>query len=113
MKDIETPVTAKPMKHLSEIFPDDKIKRCSCGSAAFFDCGIEMVNSSVQYPGDRFNDSASRDHVKVCVDCKRAVVMYGGDMYDASEYISTDQIASYVNFRKASGGLGPTPGKIP
>jgi hypothetical protein len=112
MKDVETPL-GEPMKHLSEIYKDEAIKRCSCGSAAFFDCGIEMINSAAPYLSARYKDFADRDHVKICVECKKAIILFGGELYDASEYISADQIASYVSFRKASGGIGPTPGKVP
>ena len=111
-QDVETPADPTPLKQVSEIYKDDTIKRCTCGSAAFFDCGIELINTAYPAIAARYKDFADRDHVKVCVDCKRPVIIYAGEMYDISEYISTQQIENYMKWRSQRTDAHPTPGKV-
>lgn len=107
MNDIEARDEKKPMKQLSELWKDEKIARCSCGSAAFFDCGVEILDTATGYTSPRYADYADRNHVKICVDCRKAVVIHGGDLYDASEYIGADQIEKHMRWRRQATETDP------
>jgi hypothetical protein len=96
-----------PLKDLSEIFADEDIKRCSCGSAAFFDWGIIIMESSVKYPEARFKDFTGSDHVKICVGCQKPVLLHGGDLYDASEYVDKAEIGRLIEWSQTRKSLVP------
>ena len=58
---------------------------------AFFDWGV-MVLHKEDYPTPRHKDYGTYEHVKICAGCNLAVVIMGGDMYDASEFVSKEAV---------------------
>jgi hypothetical protein len=81
---------------LSSVLPDEKILRCACGSSAWFDWGIQIVTKTTSGPSPRFADYAGQGNVKICANCHRAAVIWDGDLYDASEYVSSEEIDSII-----------------
>ncbi len=85
------------------------VYRCSkgdCGSAAFFDWGIELLEETQSYNSivaDRdsatkaelisdWSGKASRHHVKVCVLCFTPYILEAGKLVDVSEEIETEML---------------------
>lgn len=84
---------------LSTVLSEDKIHTCTCGSHAFFSWGIKLMNTeSPGLPLPRLHNMARDNEVMICAKCHKPVVMLGGDMYDASEYISSDQVKEIIMF---------------
>lgn len=98
----------KPLRQLDEIFKDSEIIRCDCGSAAFFDWGIQISTTAVKYPGHRTEGYASANHVKICVCCKKPVVHYDGDLYDASEFVDKGAIDQLIRWSQEKNAKVPT-----
>jgi hypothetical protein len=101
------------MKQISEIIKDEEIKRCSCGSAAFFDWGLQLLNSAEQYLGPRYNGYTGSDGIRVCANCRKPVLLKGGDLYDCSEYISPEQIHRLISWSQDKPVSVPTHGMDP
>lgn len=99
-----------PMRELSEIFKDEEIVRCNCGSAAFFDWGITLLGTVREGAErtERYKGMALDEKVRVCMSCQKPVVLYGGDLFDASEFIDKKQIAELISREKASHVPGHT-----
>lgn len=88
MNDQETRILPK----LSTVIASQDILQHPCGSSAFFAWGIKlMVRESIgKHP--RLQGIENYDEVIVCAKCLGPAVVLGGIMYDASEFISKDQI---------------------
>lgn len=96
------------LRQLDEIYKDEDIVRCECGSAAFFDWGIQLVTKAVKYPGHRTEDFAGSSHVKICVGCKRPVLLYDGDLYDAAEFVDKEDIDQLIRWSQEKNAKVPT-----
>lgn len=97
-----------PLRQLDEIFKDADIIRCECGSAAFFDWGIQIIEHSTKYPGHRTQDWSHGNNVKICVDCKKPVVLHEGDLYDASEFVDHTAIDQLIRWSQEKNAKVPT-----
>lgn len=85
------------LKSLEEIFDKDKLVRCpNCQSATFLDWGMQILETAAQIPGKRFEGIAQPVGVKICTDCQLPVVHYGGDLYDASDFVTAKAIQQLI-----------------
>jgi hypothetical protein len=84
------------MDKLSTVLPPDQIIQCDCGCKAFFDWGIKIGSVNDFGPSPRNKEWASTDNVQICVSCLKPSVVYQGTIYDASEYISAEQVQDLI-----------------
>lgn len=86
----------KALPLLSTVIPEEKILRCSCGSAAFFDWGVKLLSTISFGQSPRYQDFAQNANVNICAECNRPAIQLDGDLYDASEYVSAEQVRSII-----------------
>ncbi len=84
------------MKKLSEIHAPDDVVACECSCQSFFDWGIQIAYTSDFGRSPRAKEFATHSNVKVCMSCHTPIVIYDGDIYDASEYVSAEQIQALI-----------------
>lgn len=85
---------------LSEIMPEDQVVQCDCQCASFFDWGIQVVNKTDLGQSPRNKDYALMSNVKICVNCLKPIVIFDGTPYDASEYVTPEQIEALIQSGK-------------
>ena len=86
---------------LSTVFEEDKVFKHSCGSHAFFAWGIKIITKESIGKHSRLQDMPGDSEVMVCSNCLGPVVIMGGVMYDASEYISKEEIDDILMYGQA------------
>lgn len=84
-----------------------KVYRCvydACGSATFFDWGIELLEETQKFPGIRVDSEgspeeladwagkAARHHVKVCVACFTPYILEASKLVDVSEEVDPEML---------------------
>lgn len=86
---------------LSTVVDPENVFTHTCGSSAFFAWGIKiMVRESIgKHP--RLQNMANYDEVIVCAKCLGPVVILGSVMYDASEYVSKEQVNDILMYGQA------------
>jgi hypothetical protein len=92
------------MGKFSEVFPPDQMIQCDCKSWSFFDWGIQVCTQNDFGPSKRNKDMSN---VKICTNCLKPVVVYDGTAYDATEYVSKDQVESLLQRGQAREHLTP------
>lgn len=82
-----------------------------CGSAVFYDWGIELFHSSPV--GDvrggnmeRFNDWTQGSNVKICVRCTTPYIVQAGELIDISAELSAEDVKAILTRGQA---LNPHP----
>lgn len=90
----ETPTVILPK--LSTVL--DMAHRCTCGSTAFFDWGVKILVRESSGKHARFQEYAGNVNVEICAQCNKPVVILAGEMYDASEFISADQVNDLLKY---------------
>lgn len=95
------------MEKFSEVFPPDQMIQCDCKSWAFFDWGIQVCTQNDFGPSKRNKDWTGMSNVKICTNCLKPVVVYDGTAYDATEYVSKEQVQSLLQRGQAREHLTP------
>jgi hypothetical protein len=88
------------LKPLTDLFKPEDVIRCSCGSTAFFDWCVQII-ARRNFPGSRGANYAGSDNARICVNCHRPIVVYDGEAYDASMFVTSEQIAALIKYGQA------------
>lgn len=85
----------------------ENVHRCECGSAVFFDWGIEILtkeNSASVRGGviDSYRDYATRNAVKVCTRCNTPYVIEMGTIVDVSSELGPEEIQNLIRLGNAT-----------
>jgi hypothetical protein len=80
------------VKSLKDIHPPDDLIRCDCGSCCFFDWGVKVIVAGNYGKSPRCQDYTTTDNVQICAGCLKPVMVKDGDIYDASDYVSANQV---------------------
>jgi DNA-directed RNA polymerase subunit RPC12/RpoP len=75
--------------------------RCPCGSAVFYDWGLQMLHStptpSVRGGNvERFNDWVQGSNVKICARCNTPYIIEAGTLVDVSDELGPEEIKSII-----------------
>lgn len=84
------------MKSIQELYPPDNVIRCDCGSAAFFDWGVQIIPTANYGKSPRGQDYSSGANVKICAACLKPAIIVDGDVYDASAYVTAQQVKDII-----------------
>ena len=73
----------------------------SCGSAVFFDWGLQVLNTTpiADVRGgniDRFNDYAQPNSVKICARCNTPFLLQAGELIDLSDELTTEDVQGII-----------------
>jgi hypothetical protein len=75
---------------------------------AFFDWGVAILYTE-DYPMPRHKDWGTYENVKICAECNCAVVVMGGDLYDASEFVPKETVEKILKLGQSREHGVPVP----
>ena len=85
---------------LSEVLAKEKVHQCVCGSFAFFAWGVKLLFRG-DYGLGRSRDWGTWEELVICAGCHRPVVVNGGDMYDATEFVTPEEVERLILYGAA------------
>lgn len=86
---------------LSTILDKDQVQSCSCGSYAFFAWGVKMITTENYGAAPRNRNFTATDELVICANCHLPVSMVGGEMYDASEFVTKEDVERIIEYSQA------------
>lgn len=86
---------------LSTIISPEKVKSCACGSYAFFAWGVKMVTTEDYGSAPRNRNYTATDELVICSNCHLPISIVGGEMYDASEYVTKEDVRRIIEYSQA------------
>lgn len=89
------------LQKLSTILDPEKVRSCSCGSYAFFAWGVKMITTEDYGVAPRNRGFTATDELVICANCHLPVSLVGGEMYDASEYVTAEDVARIIEYSQA------------
>ena len=87
---------------LTDVLGRGDVIACSCGSTAFFDWCVQIVaRRDYGRAAPRARDFVQSDNVRICVNCHLPIVVLDGTAYDASMFVSCEQIGALIELGRA------------
>lgn len=101
---------SEKMKPLSDVVAVDKAIRCpECGGFCFFDWGLKVLHRASYGPAPRMKDFADHENIQICAKCLLPIAKVGGDYYDASEFITREDVETILARGQARDHRTPVP----
>jgi hypothetical protein len=106
-------VSKGELKPLTDLFKPEDVITCECGSTAFFDWCVQVIAKKNYGPSPRSQGWTQSENARVCINCHKPIVVYDGTAYDASMYVSSEQIAALIRLGQARQTAVPVRGMDP